>query len=414
MVQELGHDLLPLEQVRETMLSHIEPLPAEVRPLEDAYGCVLREDAVARENIPPFDNSAMDGFAVRVRDLEKASEAHPVTLGIQGGLPAGEPGGVPLDGGSSIRIMTGAPMPPGAEAVVPHELTRFDSASVTFSQTPRVGQNIRRAGGDVRPGDIPLRAGVVLRGPQMAILASLGQARARVTRRARVAIISPGNELVEVGSIPGPGQIRNSNAYSLRGLLLGAGVEPMNIGIVRDTKKEVQAAIEGSIQRGADAIVSTGGVSAGDYDFVRTVVSEMAKPGYVFKVAMRPGKPQVFGLFDGRPLFGLPGNPAASIVSFEVFVRPALRRLRAESVTVEEPFGVRFPFSYAYKPGRTFLLRTRVEPDPAGGFRAVDPGEQDSSFLSSLASANALITLEADRDRVEEGDVKWARWIGGA
>ena len=396
------------------MLSHIEPMPAEVRPLEEAYGCVLREDGVAQENVPPFDNSAMDGFAVRVLDLQKASDGHPVTLPIQGGLPAGDPGGVPLEDRAAIRIMTGAPLPPGAEAVVPHELTRFDAASVTFSRTPRAGQNIRRAGGDVRPGDIPLRAGVVLRGPQLAILASLGHARVRISRRARVAIISPGNELVEVGALPGPGQIRNSNAYSLRGLLLSAGVEPVNIGIVRDTKKDVLAAIEGAIQRGADAIVSTGGVSAGDYDFVRTVVSEAAKPGYIFKVAMRPGKPQVFGLFDGRPFFGLPGNPAASIVSFEVFVRPALRRLRAESVILDEPFGVRFPFTYSYKPGRVFLLRTRVEPDPAGGFRAVDPGEQDSSFLSSLTSANALITLEADRDRVEEGELKWARWIGGA
>jgi molybdopterin molybdotransferase len=414
MPRELGHDLLPLEKVRETMLSHIEPLPMEDRPLEEAYGCVLREDCVARDSIPPFDNSAMDGFAVRVADLEDASDGDPVTLRIQGGLSAGDSGGVPLEGRAAIRIMTGAPVPPGAEAVVPHELTRFDAASVTFSRTPRPGQNIRRAGGDVRPGDIPLRAGVVLHGPQLAIIASLGSARVQVTRRPRVAIISPGNELMEVEALLGPGQIRNSNAYSLIGLLQSAGVEPMNMGIVRDTKKDVLAAIEGAIGQGADAIVSTGGVSAGDYDFVRTVVSEVASPGYVFKVAMRPGKPQVFGLFDGKPLFGLPGNPAASIVSFEVFVRPALRRMRAESVILDEPFGVRFPFTYTYKPGRVFLLRTRVEPDPAGGFRAVDPGEQDSSFLSSLASANALITLEADRDRVEKGDVKWARWIGGA
>jgi molybdopterin molybdotransferase len=218
---------------------------------------------------------------------------------------------------------------------------------------------------------------------------------------------------VDVGAACGPGQIRSSNAYSLLGLLLSAGVEPLNLGIVRDTKAEVLGAIERAIAGGADAMVSTGGVSAGDYDFVQTVVREAARPGHVFKVAMRPGKPQVFGLFGGKPLFGLPGNPAASILSFEVFVRPALRKMRGEAAILDAPFGVRFPFEYRYKPGRAFLLRARIEPDPAGGFRVVRPGEQDSSFLSSFADANAIITLPADQDVVREGEVRLAVWIGG-
>ena len=413
MLRELGHDLLPLEAVRDAILSLIEPLSAEPRALESAHGAVLREDLLARESIPPFDNSAMDGFAVREAELRAASEDRPVTLKIQGGLPAGDPGGAPLQPGASIRIMTGAPMPPGADAVVPHELTRFDAERVAFTKPVKAGHNIRRAGGDLRPGDVPLRAGAVLGGPQLAIAASLGYTSVLATRPLRVAIISPGNELVDASEKPGPGKIRNSNAYSLMGLLRSAGAEPVNLGIIRDTKEEVLGAIEHAVLLGADGIVSTGGVSAGDYDFVQAVVRESARPGHVFKVAMRPGKPQVFGLFSGKPLFGLPGNPAASIVSFEVFVRPALRKMRGEAKLLEQAFGVRFPFEHHYKPGRVFLLRARVEPDPAGGYRVLPPGEQDSSFLSSLADANVIIALPADRDRVLEGEVMPAMWMGG-
>jgi molybdopterin molybdotransferase len=419
MLRELGQELVSLESVRETILASFEPASAEELPLAEAHGRVLREDVVARESLPPFDNSAMDGFAVRGADIEAATDERPVTLQVRGGISAGDPGGFCLAPGSAIRIMTGAPVPPGAEAVVPHELTRWDQDQVSFFRPASKGQNIRAAGGDLRPGDVPLRSGVNLRGPQLAIAASLGYSRLRVTRPIRAAILSPGNELVDAGALPGPGKIRNSNAYSLLGLLLEAGVEPINLGILPDRKEEISAAIERALQLGADAILSTGGVSAGDFDFVQAVVREEAKPGYVFKVAMRPGKPQVFGLFRGKPFFGLPGNPAASIVSFEIFVRPALRKLRGESRVLQAPFGVRFPFQYRYKPGRVFLLRARVEPDdsprgsPRGGFRVVPPGGQDSSFLSSLADANVLITLPANGDRVEADEVHPAIWLGG-
>lgn len=412
-LRELGHDLLPPEDVRQVILGHLQPLEVETRPLAACHGAVLRQDVIAREPLPPFDNSAMDGFAVRASDLEGAAEARPVTLPVQGGLAAGDPGSSPLEPRAAIRIMTGAPLPAGAEAVVPHELTRFDDRSVTFTRPVKLNQNVRRAGGDLKPGDVPLRAGVVLEGPQLAILAALGQAQVQVTRRLRVAILSPGNELVEVGAACGPGQIRNSNAYSLLGLLASAGVEPMNLGIIADTREAVHAAIRRALDGGADAMVSTGGVSAGDYDFVQAVVREAAQPGHVFKVAMRPGKPQVFGLFEGKPLFGLPGNPAASILSFEVFVRPALRRLRGETRLLPETFGVRFPSQFRYKPGRVFLLRVRLEPDDLVGYRVVRPGEQDSSFLSSLAEANAVVMLPADGEVVEAGEVRPAFWLGG-
>lgn len=419
---ELGHRLAPLEEVRETILSHVQPLAAERVPLTEAHGRVLREDLVAREEMPSFDNSAMDGYAVRVSDLTGATEASPVTLAVQGGLPAGVPGGPPLEPGKAVRVMTGAPLPRGAEAVVPHELTRFTSTDVTFFKEARAGENVRCAGGDLRPGDAPLRRGEVLRPPRLAVAAALGYADLLVTRVPRVAVLSQGDELVGVGERVGPGQIRNSNAYFLAGALCESGVEPLPLGIVPDDKARILEAIRGAVANGADAIVSTGGVSAGDYDFVETLAREVAQPGYVFKVDMRPGKPQVFGLFGDCPLFGLPGNPASAVTSFEVFVRPALRKLCGQARILPETFGVRFPFEYRYKPGRLFLLRAWIEPDlPAtsdsrrvrSGFRVAVPGPQGSSHLGSLANVNAIVFLPADRDRVAPDEVRPALWLGG-
>ena len=412
-LRELGQDLVSIEDVRTAILEHISPLESELRSLGEAFGAVLRDDLIASESIPPFDNSAMDGFAVRVEDLAAASPDHPLELPVQGGLAAGSQGGVALEPAAAIRIMTGAPLPAGAGAVVPHELTSFTAERVTFRGSARPGQNVRRAGADMKPGDLVLRAGTVLRGPQLAIAAAQGRERLSVTRPVRVAVLSPGNELVPASSTPGPGQIRNSNAFAISGLLRGAGVLPIDLGIVRDAKSELLAAIDRAIALGADAIVTTGGASAGDYDFVRAVVRESARPGLVFHVAMRPGKPQAFGLFHGRPLFGLPGNPAASILSFEIFVRPALRKMRGEREVLPVSFGVRFPFEHRYRPGRVFLLRCRVEPDPAGGFRVTPPGEQDSSHLTSLAEANAIVTLPADRDCIAQGEVLSAIWLDG-
>ena len=414
-MRELGHELEPLESVRAKILGSVASLSTEVRPLREAFGRVLRQSLVACECVPPFDNSAMDGFAVRVADIASASEDAPVRLPVQLELPAGADGSTPLEGDAAIRIMTGAPLPPGAEAVVPHELTAFDRDSVTFFRPVRKGQNIRRAGGDLEPGDAPLAEGVVLRGPQLAIVATLGYAEVRVTRTPVVGILSPGDELVEVGEPCGSSQIRNSNAFALDGAVRDLGATPLHLGIVRDTVDAVRQAIEAGFAAGADAIVSTGGASAGDFDHVKTVVRDHGQPGHVFKVAMRPGKPQVFGLFGGRPLFGLPGNPAAAILSFEVFVRPALRKMRGESKILDDQFLVRFPFPFRYKSGRVFLLRTRVEPDdaPTGGFRVAVPGEQDSSFLASLAVANALVLLPPEPGVVERDAMRPAVWLGG-
>ncbi len=412
MSQELGHELTPYESVRERILEHVPRIESEEVGLVEARGRVLATDVVSQETIPPFDNSAMDGYALRSGDLDSASEESPITLPVDRTIAAGATGGDPLRPGHAVRIMTGAPLPPDADAVVPHELTRFTDSEVTFSRPVPAGRNVRAAGGDIRPGETVLRAGRGLGGPQIAVAATVGACGLCVARRPKVAILSPGNELVEPWDTPAPGQIRNSNAHGLSALVADDGGEPDLRGIVEDSLEAIRRSIRDAIDAGADVLLSTGGVSAGDFDFVKAVVGEDARPGMVFKTDMRPGKPQVFGLFDGVPFLGLPGNPAAAIVSYTVFVRPVLRRMLGAEPTVPEAFPVRFGEEFRYKPGRVFMLRARVEASrDAGGFVFGGAGGQDSSFLSSLADANAIVRLPADRDLVRAGEHFPAQWI---
>lgn len=412
MSRELGHELTPFEEVRRTILDLVEPLGSEQVHLRDASGRVLAEDLSCGETVPPFDNSAMDGYVVRSGEIDGASEDHPVTLAVEGIIAAGDASDKSLWPGTARRIMTGARLPPGGEAVVPHELTRFTDTQVTFFGPVPAGKNVRFAGGDMRPGDVPIRRGTRLGGPGIAVAATLGYRLLLVARRPRVAILSPGKELVEPWETPGPGQIRNSNAYGLAAFVRESGGIADVRPIFGDDPGLLRRAIEEAVDAGADALLSTGGVSAGDYDFVHAVVREDGRPGHVFKTAMRPGKPQVFGLLRGVPLFGLPGNPAAAIVSYVIFVRPGLRKLLGEEPWVPGTFPSRFTTDFAYTKGRVFMLRARVEPDLEGGcFRIAGTGDQDSSFLASLATANAIVELPGDRSGIGADEVFPTHWI---
>ncbi len=414
MIQELGYELLSLEAVQAEILSFLNPLPPEDCALAAAFNRILREDLICRDPLPPFESSAMDGYAVRAGDLGSAAPDHPVVLEVSATIMAGDREIPPLAPGSAIRIMTGATVPEGADAVVPHELTRVEGRAVRFAAPVDPGWNVRPAGGDLKPGDLPLRCGDRLRGPQLALAAALGRTHIQVARPARVAIFSPGDELVEPGEPVGPGRIRSTNQYSLLGFLLELGIEPVDLGIVPDRLDRIREVLGKAADSGADAVISTGGVSAGDRDLVQEIARNDGNPGRVYKVAMRPGKPQAFARINGIPLFGLPGNPASAIISFVVLVRPALRKLLGEARLFPERFPVYFPAPYRYKPGRTFFLRVRVEPDPTGfpaAFRVVEVAGQDSSLLSSFARANALVILPAERDEARPGECFPAIWI---
>jgi molybdopterin molybdotransferase len=311
----------------ESILDVIEPMPALNLQLLDAHECLLAEDVKADGDLPAFDNSAMDGYAVRLADVAGASEEFPAVLPVVDDIAAGGAGTQRIVPGQCARIMTGAPVPPGAEAVVPVEWTDAGLATVRISRAPEEGANIRRRGGDVTAGELLLESGQRLGAPQIGLLAAVGRERVRVRPRPRVVVFSTGDELVEPGLPLSGGAIHESNSYLLTTAAREAGAIAYRVGILRDDPQSLLGAIEDQLVR-ADLVVTTGGVSAGAYDVVKEVLSKLGTVTFG-QVAMQPGRPQGFGTIgpDATPIFTLPGNPVSAYVSFEVFVRPAIRKM---------------------------------------------------------------------------------------
>jgi molybdopterin molybdotransferase len=373
------------------VLAAIKPLPPRELALADALGAVVHHDVTAQFPLPSFDNSSMDGYAVLAADLAGASQDRPVTLPVQGEIPAGDTSPRKLVPGICIKIMTGAPMPAGADAVVPVELTGGDAQAVTFSRPVEPGSSVRRAGGDARPGDVLLPAGSRLGAMHIGLLAAAGRAAVLARPRPRVTVISTGNELVEPGQQLIPGQIWESNATMIAAAARQAGCPARRHPIVPDDTGAVLAAVRGALAD-ADAIITTGGVSmGGEHDVVKAALSTLGTVSFR-KVAMQPGMPQGFGAVGpaGTPIFTLPGNPVSAYVSFRLFVLPALdvmqnhlpERAPASQAALAAP--VRSP---AEK--RSFL---RGILDRAAGQVTPVTG-QASHQLASLARANALVIV---------------------
>ena len=303
----------------------------ETVSLDQAAGRILADDIVARFDLPPFSNSSMDGFAVRSGDVQEARPDRPVTLYVAADIPAGQADGGMLQPGQAVRIMTGAPLPSGAEAVIPVEETDIGirrpgqaaPEEVRIYHAAKSGEYVRPRGQDVRAGELVLQARTYLRAQEVGFLAMLGEARVNVIRQPRVGLISTGDELVPVHDQLEPGKIHDSNAYILAALVKKYGGKPLNLGIAADREEAVRAMLEQACQAEVDLILSSAGVSVGAFDFVRQVVEEQGELSF-WRVNMRPGKPLAFGHYRERPFIGLPGNPVSSYVAFEVFVRPAL------------------------------------------------------------------------------------------
>ena len=381
-----------LEEVQARITAATPAPRATAVPVRDALGLVLAADVVAGERVPPFANTAMDGYAVRAADTAGATSDAPARLHVVGDLPAGHAPTLPVGPGEAIRIMTGAPTPPGADASVMVERTERDGADgVRISVPATVGDHIRPAGGDVDAGDVVFTAGTVLGPAHLGMLASIGLTDAPVYRRVRVGVISTGDELVEGPQPLAPGQIRDSNRPMLLALVAEAGAEPVDLGIGRDDEAAVEAMFRDAAA-GCDVIVTSGGVSVGDYDVVKAVLDRLGALEW-WQVAIKPAKPLAFGLLDGTPVFGLPGNPVSSHVSFELFARPALRRMagdpRPERTVVRATAGAAMP---RRADGKLYLDRVRVEVVD-GAYVAVRSGEQASNVLSGMANANGLALL---------------------
>lgn len=408
-------DLISVEEALNKLLESIQSLPSETIPLADAVTRVLAQDVIAQEDIPPFNNSAMDGFAVHSADVAEASEDAPVRLSVAGDIAAGENRPDTLAPGQAMRIMTGAPMPPGADAVVPVEYTSDPEAMAEKALANEVlirspvdgGAFVRLAGGDIKAGTKVLSIGHRLRAQDIGILAATGVANPEVHQRPRVAVISTGDELINVDNALMPGQIRDSNGYSLAAAVEVSGGIPIRMGIAPDDLETVTSLLYKSIEAGANLIVTSAGVSMGAYDFVRSVVQSSGFLEF-WRVNIRPGKPLLFGSFEGIPVLGLPGNPVSALVTFEIFVTPTIERLSGLSESNRVVFIARLAHEIK-SDGRESYLRANLT-RKSYGYEAELVGSQDSGVLSSLVKANALIIIPAGVKTLKAGD-KVKAWL---
>ncbi len=393
--------MIPLADVQAHILGAIAPLEPQTVALNDALGLVAAQELVATEPVPPFANTAMDGYAVRAADTAGAGASSPVRLRVTGELPAGRsPAGVSVGRDEAVRIMTGAPIPAGADAVVMVEVTERDGDAVRVLREAQPGDHIRAAGGDLHAGQAVFEAGTVLAPAHLGVLASLGHREVRVVPRARVGVLSTGDELVESGPLA-PGQIRDSNRPMLLALVAVAGAEPVDFAIVPDDEQRITAVLTDALSA-CDVVVTTGGVSVGDYDYVAAVLERIGSVDW-WQVAIKPAKPLAFGVARGTPVFGLPGNPVSSHVSWELFARPAVlarmahaHRFRPEVTAVAEHEMRRKP------DGKLHLDRVRVRYE-RGRYLVARTGAQQSNVLSAMAAANGLALLP-DGDGAAEGD----------
>ncbi len=388
---------LTVEQARDLVLARCRVLATERVPILEALGRVLAADVRSDIDIAPFDNSAMDGYAVRAADLATAVDGVPVTLDVVSHIAAGDHSDLEVGPGQAARIMTGAPMPPGADSVVmveyttPGEAAGSTGGTVHVSRTVAPGENVRLRGEEVAAGDAVLLAGEVVGPAAVGLAASAGHATVEVHRRPRVAVLSTGDELVEVAEQPGPGKIRNSNSYSIAAQVLAAGGEPLRFPIVRDDPDATREAFARAAAE-ADFIVTSGGVSVGDFDFVKPVLEELGEMEFC-KVAMRPGNPQTLGSIDGVPFFGLPGNPTSTYVGFEVFVRPALRYMQGHTALDRPRSVATLAHDVKKKQDRRYYLRARLERGEDGGLVVALSGSQSSALLTAAHKGNCLLVL---------------------
>lgn len=392
--------LLSVTDARAKLLANFRPLPPETIPLAQAAGRVLAEVVLAPADLPPFSNSSMDGFAVRAADVATAGEQSPVRLQVVADIPAGKPSSVVLQPGQAARIMTGAPLPDGADAVVPVEETDFNQRDAGSKPPEQVailrpvtdGAYVRPRGQDLRTGDVVLSPGIVLRPKEIGMLAMLGHGEVRVSRRPRVAVLSTGDELLPVGAPAEPGKIYESNAHTLSALIEEAGATALNLGIAPDRADAVQEKLDLAVANGADVILTSAGVSVGAYDFVRHVVETFGRLDF-WRVNMRPGKPLAFGEYRGVPFIGLPGNPVSTYVGFEVFVRAALCKLLGTDWVRED--GRAVLEEGLESDGRESYLRGVVSFREGVRYARLT-GHQGSGNHYSLVQANAFIIVPGD------------------
>ncbi len=393
--------MISVDEALNRILTRIPVLGLEKVNIISSLGRVIGEDIVASRDIPPLDNSAMDGYAVRSGDIKRASRDNPISLTVIEDLPAGALPKGTVDAGQAIRIMTGAPIPEGADAVVMVEDTERAGNEVSVFQGVSPGENIRRAGEDVKKGDRVVPKGSVIRAAEVGMLASVGRASIYVHQRPVVAILCTGDELVDVDEEIADHKIVSSNSYTLSAQALECGALPLQLGIAKDKPDEIEAKLRQSLR--ADVILSSAGVSVGDYDLVKDVLGGIGFQLEFWGVAMRPGQPLVFGTIAGKPTFGLPGNPVSSMVSFEQFVRPTLLKMMGHKNLFRPIVEAVLKEEIRKKAGRRHFMRAKVSFEE-GRYMVTTTGPQGSGILDSMVEANALLIVPEETTDIKAGE----------
>jgi molybdopterin molybdotransferase len=393
--------MISFNEALNNILSHIHALGIEKVSLLESLERVIAEDIYARRNIPPLDNSAMDGYAVRWEDIRNASQDHPIRLEVTEDLPAGFISTKTLEKGKTIRIMTGAPIPKGADMVIPVEETKKEDGFVLIFKAAAPGENIRKSGEDVKEGDRVISKGDTIRPAEVGMLASVRRSFVHVFQRPLVAILCTGDELVDVDGDLDEVKIISSNSYTLGAQVWDCGAIPLQLGIAKDRKEEIEEKLRHGIR--ADILISSAGVSVGDYDFVKDVMKDLGMEMVFWKVAMRPGQPLAFGTIGGKPVFGLPGNPVSSMISFEQFVRPSLLKMMGHRQLFRPVIEAILKEEIRKMTGRRFFIRGTVSFEKNQYF-VTTTGEQGSGILRSMVKANGLIVIPEDQEMVRAGE----------
>ena len=395
-------------EASERILADIHPLPSVRVALREAYGAVLAADVVASVSLPPWDNASMDGYALRAADVAGARADAPAVLRVVGTIAAGGAAEHAVGPGEAVRIMTGAPIPDGADSVVRIEDTDGGTDRVAVRNARDAGRNVRPRGEDLSRGAVAVAKGTPVGPAQLGVLASVGATQVDVHRRPRVGILSSGDELVDVDrfdEVVAGRRIVASNSYTLWALVRAAGAEPIDLGLVGDDPTAIRARIEQGLAS-CDVLLTSGGVSVGAFDFTREVVTALGAELRLWRVRMRPGAPIGFGMLRGSPWLGLPGNPVSAMVTFELFARPALRRMAGHRLLFRRPVTVRLDEAITLAAPLTHFMRAIVTPTADGEpAPARLTGPQGSGLLTSMERANALVIVPKDRVRVEAGEL---------
>lgn len=384
------------EEARSCILELTNPLGTEKVELLESVGRVLAEDIYAPWDMPLWDNTAMDGYAVRSQDCPGS-----VTLRLAGFLPAGQHTTSMVESGTAVKILTGAPIPPGADAVVPFEETEEDDGTVSIRTSVRPGDHIRFQGEDVKAGERIIPAGTVIRPYEISMLASFGKLFIPVYRKVRVAILSTGDELVEPGELLSPGKIINSNALTVAAAVRQIGGEPVMLGIARDDKESLREKLSEGLK--ADVLITSAGISAGDRDLVREVLNELLVKLVFWKIDIKPGRPTAFSIRDGKPVFSLPGNPVSTMITFEEFVRPALLKMMGHRKIVKPYIKATLKAPVKKKPGRVNFLRVSIDKEN-GEYVAWSSGDQNTGILKTMLLAGGIAVLPADQGDLKAGE----------